>query len=310
LQLDLTNGDPLPWAGVTFEGGVGDNDRVSVLGTLADDTLAVGANSLTPANGASLTYQGTENLKISTLGGSDTLQYDAKPAAALDFMAGSGIDLISVNDETLAIDEGLTQRGLVVDVAKDATIVVSTEQHLDGLIIAGEIVVAPGGDNTLYTKTLDLLPGAKLDLNDNSLIVDYTGQSPLGAWDGDSYDGITGLVAGTGDAAIVSTAANNSGDLTTLAVAEAAIVFDIPEDGTALFAGKTIDATTVIVKYTYAGDADLDGTVDIDDYGVIDFNVANGTRNYTSGDLNLDGQLDIDDIAKIDFAAPLELPPL
>ena len=35
---------------------------------------------------------------------------------------------------------------------------------------------------------------------------------------------------------------------------------------TMLFAGQTVDATTVVVKYTYDGDANLDGTVNSLDF--------------------------------------------
>ena len=57
---------------------------------------------------------------------------------------------------------------------------------------------------------------------------------------------------------------------TTLAVAEAKDVLFITGSQTALWNGVAVDATTVIVKYTYAGDLNLDGLIDGADYGVID----------------------------------------
>ena len=76
-----------------------------------------------------------------------------------------------------------------------------------------------------------------LDVSDNDLIVDYVGgagnSSPIGAFNATGYGIITG-------------------------------------SQTALWNGVAVDATTVIVKYTYAGDLNLDGLIDGADYGVID----------------------------------------
>jgi len=46
-----------------------------------------------------------------------------------------------------------------------------------------------------------------------------------------------------------------------------------------LFSGQTVDATTILVKYTYRGDANLDGSLDIDDYTAIDSNLGQGAGN-------------------------------
>jgi len=43
-----------------------------------------------------------------------------------------------------------------------------------------------------------------------------------------------------------------------------------------LWNGLTVDATSVLVKFTYAGDANLDGVINIDDYSAIDGSVAAG----------------------------------
>ena len=53
--------------------------------------------------------------------------------------------------------------------------------------------------------------------------------------------------------------------------------------------------------YTYGGDADLDGRINVDDYGRIDFNVAIGTSGWFNGDFNYDGKINVDDYGIIDF---------
>jgi hypothetical protein len=49
--------------------------------------------------------------------------------------------------------------------------------------------------------------------------------------------------------------------------------------------------------------ANLDGKINIDDYGQIDFNIAQPSpiRSWFHGDFNLDGKINIDDYGIIDF---------
>src|SRR6185436_6567831 len=77
-----------------------------------------------------------------------------------------------------------------------------------------------------------------------------------GAWDGN----------GIGTSAATST--------TTIGVASAQQVKGLanPTD-TAVFAGQTVTGSDTLVMYTYGGDANLDGKINVDDYGLIDSNV-------------------------------------
>jgi hypothetical protein len=47
--------------------------------------------------------------------------------------------------------------------------------------------------------------------------------------------------------------------------------------------------------YTYGGDANLDGKINVDDFGRIDSSVGNGLSGWFNGDFNYDGKIDIDD---------------
>ena len=72
--------------------------------------------------------------------------------------------------------------------------------------------------------------------------------------------------------------------------------------GTALWNGQIVTAGDVLVKYTYAGDANLDGAITGDDYSVIDFNIAvPGSSAWYNGDFNYDGIISGDDYSVIDF---------
>ena len=62
-----------------------------------------------------------------------------------------------------------------------------------------------------------------------------------------------------------------------------------------------VAAADVLVMYTYGGDANLDGKINVDDYGHIDFNIALGTSGWFNGDFNYDGKVNVDDYGIIDF---------
>jgi hypothetical protein len=62
--------------------------------------------------------------------------------------------------------------------------------------------------------------------------------------------------------------------------------------------------------YTYGGDANLDGKINVDDYGQIDFNVTLGTSGWFNGDFNYDGKINVDDYGIIDFNVGIQGPPI
>ena len=127
-----------------------------------------------------------------------------------------------------------------------------------------------------------------------------------GGWNGTAYTGLRGLVdsgradgSWSGDGIVTSL---GSGNLTTIAVASAAELFGIAPVATALWQGHTISGGDVLLKFTWGGDANLDGKVNIDDYGRIDANVASSGSvfGWYNGDFNYDGKINIDDYGIID----------
>ena len=75
-----------------------------------------------------------------------------------------------------------------------------------------------------------------------------------------------------------------------------------PSAATATWNGFTVDSTSILVKYTWRGDATLDGRINIDDYGRIDSNVgqSGSVFGWYNGDFNFDGKINIDDYGIID----------
>jgi hypothetical protein len=126
----------------------------------------------------------------------------------------------------------------------------------------------------------------KLDLDDNDLIIDYAiGASPLetlknqikSSYNGGSWNG-NGVSTSLGDA---STHA--------LAYADNAVF------GVATFSGQAVDATSLLVKYSFYGDSDLDGDVDVADLGNLASNWQSSAY-WTGGDFDYNGSVNVNDL--------------
>jgi hypothetical protein len=126
--------------------------------------------------------------------------------------------------------------------------------------------------------------GSVLSFGNNSLVVNYDEATPIGTI-------LEYLLAGK------LVADGDVGGLPTyLAIAEAADL------GLTEFGGLPVDETAVLVKFTYVGDANLDGQVDALDYERVDLAIGNtGVFGTAQGDLNYDGTVDALDYEQIDL---------
>ena len=160
----------------------------------------------------------------------------------------------------------------------------SESLHLDGsLAIAGTQVVR--------AVSLSFGANGSLDLRDNDLILDYTGalsiaitQSQLNA------------------AQIYSSIADaNPLNNTTLGAMES-LEYRSIYGPAATFDDVAIDDSTVLVKYTYFGDADFSGLVTFDDYARIDNGFSTNRTGWLNGDFDGNGDVNFDDYSLIDLA--------
>jgi len=158
-----------------------------------------------------------------------------------------------------------------------------------------------------FTTILELEVRGALDLGDGNLVVDYA-TPPAGDYSPEFLavealvasgfqDGPGGYWDGPG---IQSSAAAAMADHAT-----ALAVFDNagPGGGKADLEGEPVDATAVLVKYTWYGDINLDGVVDFNDYNIIDNTFLGGAttdQHWQRGDLNYDGVADFNDYNLID----------
>ena len=181
-----------------------------------------------------------------------------------------------------------------------------THARTGGIVVnAGKLIIAPSslaaGVSTTGGVFID--PGASLDLKDNKLI---TGNAP-GTTTGGIYNGLQGYVQtaynfGAWDQPGLTTSMPDAvAGLTTIGIATGEQVRGLGPTDTDTFAGQVISGASTIAMYTYAGDANLDGTIDGGDYGIIDnFVQVPGADGYANGDFNYDGVIDGGDYGIID----------
>jgi len=97
----------------------------------------------------------------------------------------------------------------------------------------------------------------------------------------------------------------SSGINSTTAATDAASVHAIgmmqPTAGTT-FENQPLGTADVAIKYTYYGDANLDGQVDGSDYSLIDNGYLTGASGWQNGDFNYDGVINGSDYTLIDNA--------
>jgi hypothetical protein len=318
---------------VTFDGGPGANDATFV-GSIAADNITVAA-ALVSAPGKSLAFSNVQALVVDASAGGDTITLSATAGAtAVTIRGGTGNDTLIVpaapssavhfeggltptDHDTFNLNAGAvlfdadsaaTSANLILNVAAGATAYFSASQHLERLDVAGEAAFAPNGNQALVTTQFAL--SGTLDLADNDLVINYTGASPIGTWDGGAYTGVQGCVAAARSGGTWSgTGLTASGtrfqppNRTGLGVSEASEALALSGSATAVWCGQTVDATTVLVKFTYVGDVDLNGRIDGDDYFVLDSKIAMSgvVFGYARGDLNFDGRIDGDDLFFMDL---------
>jgi hypothetical protein len=264
----------------------------------------------------SLTLEGTQSsdwLALKKTGGNieaslfgATLSFPQSAVTnGFHIVGGGANDAITFAGGSFSFGDDLGVEGgdLSVAVAADANVTFSTTQRLHALDVSGQLHVAPGGSNFILAGALLVRPGGSLDLADNAAVIDYDpGLSPIGSWNGSAYTGVSGMLASGLIASSVATAG-----YTTLGVAEASDVVG-PSGGS--YRGHAVDSSAVIIKYTYAGDANLDGVISGDDYFQIDSSFPAGKHGWLNGDFNFDGAIDGDDYFLIDSNFPAQGAPL
>jgi len=254
----LTIADPLSLNGHTLTKAGG--GTMSIISTVARPIT--GSTGGTAGGGANTLAAGGV---LQTLGGTTQVEVDLGPSVSVQADGGTTNFNVSQNISSLSVGSG----GFAAQTDKAAR-------------------------NTLRTTSLTVSGGAAptgtLNLSDNSMIVDYSGTSPVanigdllkagfnnGTWDG---KGINSTNA-------AATAA--SGHKTAIGYIEAS------DTGQTSFEGQSVDPTAILAKYTYSGDANLDGSVNTTDFNLLAANFGGSSKRWFNADFNFDGSVNTTD---------------
>jgi hypothetical protein len=274
------------------------------------------ANSYTIAGAGPLTINNNGAATISVANGSHTISAALAIAANNTVtMTGPGTLTISgaqtngaatawtVSAGTLNMN---SDAGTNTTVNANAATNFGSSQHLAALNIGAgaTATVTPGGIKNVVTGALTIAGGAtptgKLDVTDNAAIVDYPDAGPIPATalreqilSGRGGAGLNKVWNGQGITS--STAATQPVNSTSVGYAVNA---QLPLGPFTTFRGQAVDVSTVLMRYTRTGDANLDGIVNNDDVTIVGANYAPSFAKprWDLGDFDYNGFVDNDDV--------------
>jgi hypothetical protein len=129
-------------------------------------------------------------------------------------------------------------------------------------------------------RGLNIAAGGSLDLTNNSFVNDYSG--PVGTLASDT-------AAMIHDGRIFSSLADP---------AHALGYADNATLGLTTFNGQSVDPSSILIRFTFGGDANLDGKVDVTDLGALATNWQTSNV-WAGGDFNYDGFVDVTDLGAL-----------
>jgi hypothetical protein len=134
--------------------------------------------------------------------------------------------------------------------------------------------------------------GGRLDLNRSGAIFDYDTAltSPIGTIAALIASGYAGNTWSGNGITSSAAAANPAGHA--VGFAEASAI-----GSPASFLGQSVDSTSVLVRYTRRGDANLDGITNIADFSLLSANFNQTGSTWSRGDFNFDGVTSIADFS-------------
>lgn len=253
--INVTTGSHFITAPIVF----GNNTALNLTGNLyLQGSIANNGFTLTKSGPGALTIQGAQtnaaNSTIAMNGGALYLYTDAGSAssAPLALTATAGITFFK------------------------------SSQHLASLSLNGGNVMMAMEHCYLSTRSLSVTGSGQFDVNENDVIDHYSGNTPYSTIESEIASGYNG--GGWNGKGIVTSGAKNH-PYSNLAAAEASQVYNLTGSQTATFDGQTVDATSLLIKYTWDGDANMDGVVNAADLAQMQM----GGTTWWQGDFNHDG---------------------
>jgi hypothetical protein len=311
-QIDLTGVEPIR---------VSDLVSFAVTTPNPDDTLTIagigsGIDRLAGTSGAvtlsPVTFSDVDIFIIDAAvndggAGDDSLSISSTgqvPASLgfIQYMTGTGANTLDIEDGTARVDATMATGGTLDTTIDDGAELFTHRLRQTSLTIGNgslATVVPLSGTEVSVLDTLTIAGAmdawtGRLDLNTSDLIVQSTPSEKAaefatlynqlrqgfngGAWLG---NGIHSLAAATNPNVDTGLALVDNG------------IFSYPT-----FTGQPVDDNSLLIKYTYYGDIDVNGQVDADDLTVFanNFGVVTSGATQVDGDIDFDGDVDADDL--------------
>jgi hypothetical protein len=223
----------------------------------------------------------------------------------LEYRSGTGFNTLTVQNGRARIDSTVAAEGSLDTTVAARAELVTHQFRQNGLTLAdgatATVLEDLTGAGASVLTSLTIGTGATLDITNNALVVDYTGDSPASAIRDKILSGRGGPGLGTswnGPGITSSTvAAVNSTDPESRSIAFAENA-SLPLGAYTLFRGVAVDNTAVLIAYARTGDANLDGLVSDDDVTIVGASYAPGVSQplWALGDFEFNGFVDDDDV--------------
>jgi serpin B len=264
--VDATNGNPIPSGGMTVNGGECDDSLVIIGG-------GTGSN-----------------------------------VGFIDFNSGAGTNTLTIENASAQVDSTVAEGGTLDTLVGEGAELIVSRFRQNGLTLAegASAVILPDGTDhaTSVLTSLSLGEGAKLDIHDNAVIVNYTGASPELAIRDKIIEGRGGVGIGngvwTGAGITSSTAAAFNGLIPESRSIGYADNGSLPLGRYHTFRGQPVDATSILIALAATSDANLDGKVDDNDVSIIGATYrSNNGLTWARGDFDYSGSVDDDDVTVI-----------
>jgi hypothetical protein len=262
INFARTGGTVTVFSGASFQISSG----IVNVGQSVSGTVAGAIDPFTDSTSTGVST--SKSVALSVTGG--TLNYAARTGTAGD----TGFKLYKLNSLSIASGQ----------VALDS----AASPANRSLLVVGQLTYPVGSTGTL-------------DLGANDLIVQNAGTAGLATLTSEvaqGFHGPSGAWTGTGLTTSAGTAANNPLSNTGLAI----VLAGATSPATTSFDGEPVGSNDVLLKYTFFGDANLDGTVNAADYLAIDNGFQHTLTGWQNGDFNYDGVINGDDYSLIDNA--------
>lgn len=264
---------------ISFDGAGGSDSVIfNDHSTAFAHVYTLNGSSFARTGTAATTFSATEAVRINSGDGADTINVPDHPVGVSVTLDGRvGLDTVNINNDNTGT----------------ATAAFEVTQDLAALNIGagGSASLTAGGGKVIDTDALSITGTGRLNLTNNDLIVDYSGATVLptirsllstgyngGAWTGNGINSTS--AAGTSTFAI--------------GYAEATDLFTTFP---ATFAGRTIDNTALLVRFTRYGDANLDKATNISDFALLAANFNASPTTWARGNFNYDQSTSIGDFS-------------